>query len=450
MLDKSTLRFSNRDLVSLTIPVMISSILAVIAGTVDSAMVSAAGEAAVSAVSLVDTINILCITIFSGMAIGGGVIMAQYIGSRDHQKAGATANQTVYITAAMATVVMALLLCVQEPLLKLIYGKMDADLLKNCKTYFFWTLWGYPFAAIGEASVYALRAMGKNKQASSCSITFNVVNIVGNTILIYGFKLGVAGAAIATTLSRISYAVMGLWMGSSKKLPARFENLLKVRLDFSIIRRVLRIGSASSLENGLFHGGRIMISRLVATFGTVAIAAHTVADKLTNIPCILISALGTAMMPVVGQCIGADEKPQAKYYLKKMTDAATVAMVVLFAGTILCRNSLVRLYDFEAETRKLCADYTAILSVGCLLAVFSWGFVPMAGFRAAGDVKYATMVSLVTMFAFRVGLSYALNAIFPSIGMLAVYIGMSMDWFVRFVCNVFRYRSGKWLYKKVI
>ncbi len=450
MLEKQSLRFSNRDLVSLTIPVMISSILSVVAGTVDSAMVSSAGEAAVSAVSLVDSINILCITIFSGMAIGGGVIMAQYIGNRDYKNAGATANQMVYITVAMSTVVMALLLCFGGGLLKLIYGEMDADLFANCKTYFFWTLWGYPFSAIGESSAYALRAMGKNKQASTCTIAFNVVNIIGNAILIYGFGLGVAGAAIATTLSRVSYAAMGLWLCSRKDLPARFENLLKLKLNVHIIRRVLRIGSASSLENGLFHGGRIMISRLVATFGTVAIAAHTVADKLTNIPCILISAFGTAMMPVIGQCIGADEKDQAKYYLKKMTGAATVAMVVLFAGTILFRNPLVRLYDFEAETRKLCADYTAILSVGCLLAVFSWAFVPVAGFRAAGDVKYATMLSLITMFAFRVGLSYALNAIFPSLGMLAVYIGMTTDWFVRSVCNIIRYRSGKWLYKKVI
>lgn len=449
-LNKQSLRFSNRDLVSLTIPVMISSILSVIAGTVDSAMVSEAGEVAVSAVSLVDGINILCITLFSGMAIGGGVIMAQYIGNRDYQNAGATANQMVYITVTMATVVMALLLCFREQILILLYGEMDADLLAKCKTYFLFTLFGYPFSAIGESSAYALRAMGKNQQASICSVAFNVVNIIGNAILIYGFGLGVAGAAIATTISRVSYAGMGLWLCSSKKLPARYEKLLKFRLDFSIIRRVLRIGSASSLENGLFHGGRIMIGRLVATFGTAAIAAHTVADKLTNIPCVLIGAFGTAMMPVIGQCIGADEKDQAKYYLKKMTGAATVAMAVLFTGTAVFSKLLVRLYEFDADTLKLCADYTAILSIGCIVAVFSWGFVPMAGFRAAGDVRYATLLSLITMFAFRVGLSYVLNAVFPALGMLCVYIGMSADWLVRSVCNVIRYRSGKWLYKKVI
>ena len=450
MLDKKSLRFSNRDLVSLTIPVMISCILSVFAGTVDSAMVSSAGEAAVSAVSLVDAINILCITIFSGMAVGGGVILAQYIGNRDYKQASTTANQMVYINVAMSTVVMTLLLCVHEPLLKLIYGEMDAELLENCKTYFFWTLWGYPFSSIGEASCLALRAMGKNKQSSACSISFNVMNVIGNAVLIYGVKLGVAGAAIATTISRVTYAVMGLWMAGNKKLLVHQENLLKFQMDFHIIRRILRIGSASSIENGMFYGGRIMISRLVATFGTVAIAAHSVADKLTNIPCIIVSAFGTAMMPVIGQCIGADEKDQARYYLKKMTGAGTIGAFVLFAGTILFRNVLVRLYNFDEEALKLCAEYTLILSIGCLIAGYSWAFVPMAGFRAAGDVRYATTLSLITMFAFRVALAYVLNAVFPSLGMLCVYIGMTMDWLIRSVCNMTRYRSGKWLYKKVI
>ena len=449
-IEKSSLRFSNKDLVSLTIPVMLSSILAIIAGMVDSAMVSSSGPAAVSAVSLVDSINILFITIFSGMASGGGVIMSQYIGHRDYKQAKATANQIVYITASMATVVMLLLLCFRESVLRLIYGQLDADVLENCKTYFLLTLFGYPFSAIGESSVYVLRSMGKNRQAATCTISFNVVNVIGNAVLIYGFGMGVAGAALATTASRITYAVMGLWMAGNKSLPARFEKLLQFRLDWHIIRRVVRIGSASSLEFGLFYGGRILITSLIATYGTVMITANSVSQTLNNVGWVIVGALGTASMPVIGQCIGADEKEQAKYYMKKMTLAATVVTVVLFSGIYLLRHQLVRIYDFEPDVLDACAYYTGILAIISMVTVYSLAFNPVSGFRAAGDVRYATVLAIGTMFAFRVALAYALNAIFPSLGLMCVYIGMGVDWGVRAVCNLIRYRSGKWLYKRVI
>ena len=449
-IEKRSLMFSNKALVALTIPIILDSVLSIIAGMVDSAMVSSAGPAAVSAVSLVDAINILCITIVSGMAAGGGVILAQYVGHRDYKQAKASANQMVYVTVAMALVLMGVLLCSREPVLRLIYGKIDQDVLEQCKIYFFWTLWGYPFSAIGNSSVHVLRSMGKNRQAATCSISFNVMNVIGNAVLIYGFGLGVAGAAIATTISRVMYAAMGLWLAGNKKLDVHFEKLLHIRFDWSIIKRVVRIGSASSLEFGLFYGGRILITSLIATFGTLMITANSVAQTLNNVGWVIVGALGTASMPVIGQCIGADEKDQAKYYMKKMTLAATVVTVVLFSGIYLLRHQLVRIYDFEPDVLDACAYYTGILAVISMVTVYSLAFNPVSGFRAAGDVRYATVLAIGTMFAFRVALAYILNAIFPSLGLMCIYIGMGVDWGVRAVCNLIRYRSGKWLYKKVI
>lgn len=449
-IEKRSMMFSNKALVAMTIPVILDSLLSIIAGMVDSAMVSSAGPAAVSAVSLVDAINVLFITVFSGMASGGGVVMSQYIGHRDFKQANKTANQLLYITFAMATMMMVILLCFQESVLRLIYGSIAQDVFKNCKTYFFITLWGYPFSAIGISSVNVLRSMGKNRQAAVCTISFNVVNVIGNALLIYGFHMGVAGAAIATTASRIMYAVMGIWMAGDKKLAAHFEKLLKVRLDFSIIRRIVRIGSASSLEFGLFYGGRILITSLISTFGTVIITANSVANTLNNVGWVIVGAFGTALMPIVGQCIGADEKEQAKYYMKKMVGAGTVAMVVLFSSIYLLRNQLVHLYEFDAETLKVCAYYTGMHALFALGSMYSFAFAPVAGFRAAGDVRYAAGLAISSMFIFRVALSYLLNYLFPSLGLMCVIIGAGVDWGFRSVMNVIRYRSGKWLYKRVI
>ena len=240
-IEKRSLMFSNKALVALTIPVILDSLLAIVAGFVDSAMVSKAGSAAVSAVSLVDAINILFITVFNGLSVGGGVIISQYIGHRDYKQAKASSNQMLYVTVAVALVFMTVLLCLQEQVIHWLYPTIEQDVFDNCKTYFMITLWGYPFSAVGGASVYVLRAMGKNRQAAATTISFNVVNVIGNSILIYGFGMGVAGAAIATTASRITYAIMGLWLAGSKKLDVRFENLLKFKLDFHLIRRIVRI-----------------------------------------------------------------------------------------------------------------------------------------------------------------------------------------------------------------
>ena len=449
-IEKRSLMFTNKALVTMTIPVILESLLSIVAGLVDSAMVSSAGAAAVSAVSLVDAINVMCITFFSGMSLGGGVIISQYIGHKDYKQAKNSANQMVYISVTLALVFMTMLLLGRASVLRWIYGDLEQDVFDNCNTYFFWTLWGYPFSAIGASGVYVLRSMGKTRQSAACSISFNIVNVIGNAILVYGFKMGVAGAAISTTFSRVVYAAMGLLLASNKTLPARFEKLLRIRLDWGIICRIFRIGSASSLEFGLFYSGRLLLSSLVATFGTIAITANSVSNTLNNVGWVIVGAFGTAMMPVVGQCIGAGEKEQAKYYLRKMVRWGTIVMAVLFSTIFLLRHQLVKVYDLDAETLKVCAYYTGALALFSFGSVYSWAFAPVSGFRAAGDVRYATTLSITSMFTFRVALAYVLNWIFPALGLMNVCIGMGVDWACRSIMNVIRYRNGKWLTKRVI
>lgn len=442
--------FSNKALVSLTIPIIIDALLAIIAGMVDSAMVSSAGEAAVSAVSLVDAINILFISICSSLAIGGSVVTAQYIGSRNYDKAKISANQLLYAATFVATALMVVMLCFHGPLLRLIYGSIEADVYENAKIYFFITLLGYPFSAIGNSATAVLRSMGQNRQAVIITIAFNVINVIGNTILIYGFHLGVAGAAISTTFSRLVFAFLGTILAHRKTLPAHFQDILRFRLDLDVMRRVLRIGLANGMEGGLFYVGKILISSLVSSFGTVAIAANSVSFTINNIGWTIVGGFGTVMLTVVGQCIGAGEPGQAKAYIKKLLTAATAAMVILFSSVFLLRHQLVRLFDFGPETLEISAYYTGIGALCSIFSLYSFSFVPMSAFRAAGDIRYAMILSIISMFAFRVGLCFLLNTLFPSMGLLCVFAGMWVDWIFRSVTNILRYRSGKWLHEKLV
>ena len=447
---RKPLLFTNKMLVSMTIPIILDALLTIAAGMVDSAMVSSAGEAAVSAVSLVDSINILFITAFSGIAVGGSVVTSQYIGKRDYKNATVSANQLLYAASALAVVTTLLLLCFHVPLLKLVYGKIEADVFENAKTYFAITLLGYPFSAMGNSSAAVLRSMGKTKQAVSITVAFNIVNVIGNAVLIFGFHMGVAGAAISTTISRMVYAVSGLWLAHNKKLPAHFEKLLKFRLDFFVMRRVLRIGMVSGMENSLFYIGKILISSLLSTFGTIAIAANSVSNTINNIGWTIVGSFATVMLPVVGQCIGAGEPEQAKQNMKKILTAATVLTFVMFGSVFLLRNQLVRLFDFSEEALQVSAYYTGVLAIFSMVSCYSFAFVPVSAVRAAGDIRYTTTLSLSSMFAFRVALVYVIHWLFPDMGLMCVNIGMCVDWSFRSLMNFIHYRSGKWIHKRLV
>ncbi len=441
--------FSNRALVSLAVPIVIDALLAIVAGIADSAMVSSAGEAAVSAISLVDSLNIMFILMFNAMTTGGVVVTSQYIGGRNLERAKCSANQLLYASTAIATVLMVLLLCFIPQIIDLVYGTLETEVFQNAKTYFFWTLLGYPFFAMGSSSTALLRAQAKSGAALMLTGAVNLLNVIGNAVLIFVFDLGVAGAAISTTFSRIVWATVGLIMLHNKDLQVHFENLLKFKLDFDILRRVFNIGGANGLENGLFQMGKLLVASLVSSFGTIAIAANSVANTLCNIGWTTIGAFGTVLLTVVGQCMGAREPEQAKMYTKKLVSFCIILTLVLFGSVFLFRNQLVGIFDFGEEALRESARITGAGALLTICSVYAWSFVPVAAYRAAGDTKYAVILAVSSMFTFRVGLSYLLGHFF-NMGLIGVWIGMWADWTCRTIFNLFRFRSGKWLTKRVI
>lgn len=443
------LMFSNRDLVNLTIPLVLDALLVIAAGLVDAAMVSTAGEAAVSGVSLVDSLNLLFVTIFNALAIGGVVVTSQYIGKGDMQKANRSANQVFYLLLFVSLSMTILLICFIPQILNLVYGGIAADVFQNAHDYFFYILLGYPFLAVGNGCTALMRSMGKNKLSVTLTSGYNILNVIGNAILIFGCRLGVRGAAISTSLSRVIFAIVGVWIMHDHHMKVRFEKLYRFSIDRDMMKRVCIIGGGNGIEQGLFQVGKVLVASLVSSLGTIAIAANSVASSITNIGWSTIGAFSTALLPVVGQCMGAGEPEQAKLYSKKMMRAATVGVIILFGTVFLLRNQLVLMFDFEEEALREAAYYTGAASLFTILAGYSWSFVPMATFRASGDTKYAVVLAVSTMFIFRVGLSYLLNALFD-IGLLAVWIGMWADWFSRSIINRIHFSRGKWMEKKVI
>ena len=441
--------FTTGALISLAVPIVLEAVLMIITGMIDSVMVSSAGTAAVSGIALVDPLMVLVAVSFYAIAAGGAAVTSQYIGSRDMEKAKTSARQLLYLTLFVILSICFVIFWFVPQILKLVYGVIEQAVFENAKAYFYFCLPGLPFLATATVCTALMRCMGKSKLAFYLAIGASLVNIAGNAVLIYGFELGAAGAAIATTFSRAVWAVVTMIILHDKKLPVYFEKLLRFELDFSIMGRVMKIGAANGLESGLFEVGRVLVGRLVASFGTVFIAAQYVASTICNIGWNMVCSLGTVLLFVVGQCIGAGKPEQAKSYSKKMIVIGNIMVLVYFGLVFLLRQPLASLFDFEQETLSVAGRFTGLGALVAIVTFYGCAFVPVSAFRAAGDVKYSVTLAIFSMFAFRVGLSYLLNALLD-LGLYSVWIGMGVDWIFRSVHNIIHFHRGKWLTKKLI
>jgi len=440
--------FTNRMIRNLLVPVVLEQILNSIMGTADTMMVSNVGSAALSAVSLVDSINVLLIQAFSALAAGGAIVCAQYIGQRNYEKANMSARQVLFIITAISVVVSAVCLIFQKPLLRLIFGAVDADVMRASETYFFFTALSFPFIAAYDSAASIFRAQENTKGPMTISMISNIMNIGGNAVLIWVFHLGVAGAAISTLVSRIFCAIVVIWQLRNPAEQIYVRNYFSIRPDWSLIKRVLFIGIPSGIENSMFQFGKLAIQSTVSTLGTVAIAAQAMTSILEALNGIAAMGVGIGLMTVVGQCIGAKRKDEAIYYIKRLSWLSEIVILISCAVVYLLAKPVTILGGMEAESARLCLQMVAFITI---TKPISWvlSFIPAYGMRAAGDVKFSMITSCASMWLCRVSLCIFLCR-FCDFGPIAVWIGMFADWSVRAVVFMLRFHSRKWLQHHVI
>ena len=438
--------FSKEELRRLIVPLMIEQILAVTIGMADTMMVANVGEAAVSGVSLVDSINILLINIFSAMATGGAVVASQYIGRQDRQSACSAAKQLIYSSAFIALLLGLLALVGGEHLLRLVFGSVDADVMAYAETYFWLSALSYPFLAVYNAGAALFRSMSNSSISMKTSILMNIINIGGNALLIYGFDMGVAGAGTATLVSRATGAVVMMWLLRNRPNLIYVEHLFRYRLDWQMVKRILRVGVPNGLENGMFQVGKVLVSSLIAMFGTTAITANAIANSVAGVVNVPGNAISLALITVVGQCMGAGEPRQAVRYTGRLMAIVYGTMGSLCVLLLFVARPVVGLFGLTQGA--------AVMAVEVLrwCAVFSLIFWPASfslpnALRAAGDAKFTMAISMISMWIFRIGFSYLLV---PDLGLLGVWMAMFIDWMFRSAVFVIRFLRGRWKNKRVI
>ena len=440
--------FTNRMIRSLLIPVVLEQLLNSIMGTADTMMVSNVGSAAISAVSLVDSINILVIQAFSALAAGGAIVCAQYIGQQNKERANESARQVLFIITLISIIVSAICLGFKNPLLRLIFGSVEADVMRASEIYFFYTALSFPFIALYDAAASIFRAQDNTKGPMVISMISNIMNIVGNAIMIWGFHMGVAGAAIATLISRIFCALVVLIQLRRDRQPIVVRDYLKIRPDWPMIGRILGIGIPSGVENSMFQLGKLAIQSTVSTLGTVAIAAQAMTNILENLNGIAGIGVGVGLMTIVGQCMGANRKDEAVYYIKKLSVIAEVTIIVSCLLVFILTRPVTMLGGMEKTSADMCWHMVMWITI---VKPIMWvsAFVPAYGLRAAGDVKFSMISSCAVMWLCRFCLSVLLIRGL-GFGPMGVWIGMFADWTVRAVLFIWRFHSRKWLEHKVI
>ncbi len=440
--------FTARDLRRLIIPLMVEQLLLVTVGMADTVMVSSVGQEAVSAISLVDSINLLLINVFSALGTGGAIVTAQYLGRDDEENASTAAKQLVYVVAAVSGLVALVCLLFNGGILRLLFGQVEPLVMDGAKTYFYITALSYPFIGIYNAGAGVFRAMGNSRVSMYCSALMNLINIGGNAILIYGAGIGVAGAAVATLLSRATAAVVILRLLCKGAGRVQIHHLRQLEYHPAMVRGILKVGVPNGLENGMFQIGKVLVQGLVASFGTVAIAANAMANNVTTIPQISGGAIGLAMVTVVGQCVGAGEYQQARKYMLKLTGLVYVSMGMLELCIGLGAPWLVGLFRLPAETTQISVE---IIQALVIFAITLWpaAFALPNGLRASGDVRFTMLVSSFSMWVFRIGFSFLLCTKF-NMGIHGVWMAMYIDWIFRVIAFVWRFFSGRWQNRQVI
>lgn len=438
--------FSNQELHKLIIPLFIEQFLAIFVGLADSIMVASVGETAVSAVSLIDTIMILLINIFTALATGGAIVAGQALGRKCQEESCEAAEQTLLFSTGFSVVIMIMVYACKWLILHVLFGQIEPEVMQNCDIYLVIVTISIPFLAIYNSGAAMYRAMGDSRTPMIMSLVMNGMNLAGNAILLYGLGWGVAGAAVPTMGSRVFAGIWMLFLIRNPKKTIHVRNILGIRLKWPVLKKILHLGIPYSLENSMFQLGKILILSLVSEFGTSSIAANAVCNSVCGFAILGGMSMGYALSAVSAQCVGAGDYGQVRYYTVKMMKYSYGAIVLMNAVIVLALSFIIRIYHLSPETGEMARE---IILFHAVLAILIWplSFTLPNTLRAANDVGFCMWVSIVSMWIFRIGFSFILGK-YAGMGVFGVWVAMTIDWAVRGAIFVIRYHGSSWEHRK--
>lgn len=440
--------FSNQDLTNLIIPLFLEQLLVALVGMADVFVIGFVGETAVSGVSLVNSFNTIFLNLFTALAAGGAVVISQYIGRGEKELASSSACQLALAAALFSVVAAVLILLNCEPLLRLLFGKVEPEVMTACISYLRISAYSYPALAVYNAGAALYRSFGKTRTTMYISIASNCINVVGNCIGVFVLKAGVAGVAWPSLIARTFSAVIITVLCFSQKNPVSYFWQGLLRLESNLQAKILRIAVPNGFESGIFQLVKVALSSVISMFGTYQIAANGVAQSFWSMAALVCVAMGPVFITVIGQCMGAGDTEAAEYYFHKLLKItlvfATAWNLFIFALTPV----VMHFYTLEPETKQLVIWLVLIHNIFNSVA-FPFADPLGKGLRACGDVGFTTGISLFTTIGVRLVFSM-LFAVVWKMGVIGIAFAMCLDWSMRGIIFWCRFKQGKWKNLKMI
>ena len=440
--------FSNKDLKNLIVPLFLEQLLMALVGIADVFVIGFVGEAAVSGVSLVNSFNTIFLNLFTALASGGAVVISQYIGHKDKEHAGQAASQLLTASVILSVAISVVILLTNASLMRLMFGKVDADVMDACVTYLRISAYSYPALAIYNAGAALYRSFGKTSTTMYISILANIINVIGNCIGVFGLHAGVVGVAVPSLVSRCFSAVVITILCFSAKNPVSYLGSWIMKLDVSLQKKILRIAVPNGVESGVFQLVKVALSSVVALFGTYQIAANGVAQSIWSLAALVCVTMGPVFITVIGQCMGAGDIEQAEMYFRKLTKITLVFAIAWNALIFAVTSVFMSFYALEDQTKRLVILLVLIHNIFNAVA-FTFADPLGKGLRATGDVKFTTATSLFTTIGVRLIFSMIFG-IWLNLGVIGIAFAMCLDWSVRGIIFWWRFKQGKWKTFKVI
>lgn len=440
--------FSNVDLCKLIVPLIIDQFLQAFVGLADSIMVASVGEAAVSGVSLIDTIMVLILNIFTALATGGAVIAGQFLGKKRDEMACKSTNQLISFTLKASLIIMLLCYLGRNFITHVVFGKIEADVMYNCNVYMMIVFASIPMTALYNAGAAIYRAMGNSAVAMKISMLMNVINLGGNALLIFVFHRGVEGVAIPTLVSRTVACVIMMFLMNNQKHTLHLYHPFSFKTDWGLLKKILYIGVPNGLENSMFQLGKILVLSIVTGFGTASIAANAVSNNVATFAVLPGMSVGFAILTVGAQCVGAGDYEQVRYYTKKLMKIVYASLFAANILVVLAVPYIIRIYGLSAEASQYAHKILIYHSI-CAVTIWPLSFSLPNTLRAAADVTYTMILSIISMWIFRIGFSVVLG-VYCHMGVFGVWVAMTIDWLFRAVCFSIRYLRGKWKHAALV
>ena len=434
--------FTNKQLKDMIVPLIAEQFLVMLVGLADTFVVSYAGEAAVSGVSLVNSFNTIFLFLFTALASGGAVVVSQYIGRKNTDKASEAVSQLLMVSVLFSAAVSVLILIFNQGIIRAIFGQVEPEVEEACVTYLRISAYSYPALAVYNAGAALYRSVGKTSTTMKISVIANVINVAGNLIGVFVFHAGVAGVAYPSLISRVFSAVVItlLCFRDQEGVRYRWRQILAWKSE--LLKTIMGIAVPNGLESGIFQLVKVGLSSIVALFGTSQIAANGIAQSIWSVASLVSVAMDAVFITVIGQCMGAGDTHQAEAYFKKLMKL-TVGISLAWNGLIaLFTPWIAGAYAVSEETRQYVLYLVLIHNLGNSI-LFPFADPLGKGLRAAGDVKYTVVVSLFTTIGVRLLLSL-LFGIVLQMGVIGIALAMCMDWLVRAVLFWIRFKKGRW------